>query len=81
MPGAQWFPQARLNFAENLLRKGGTSPAMIFRGEDAVRRDDIAYLVGKWTGVPAQRLVEDEAAKLRDLENRITERVVGQDQQ
>ncbi|MDJ0948771.1 MAG: acetoacetate--CoA ligase [Alphaproteobacteria bacterium] len=39
MPGAKFFPDARLNFAENLLRKGGASPALIFRGEDQVRRE------------------------------------------
>ena len=38
MPGAQFFPDARLNFAENLLRKRDGSPAMIFRGEDKVKR-------------------------------------------
>ena len=38
MPGAQFFPDARLNFAENLLRRRDASPAMIFRGEDKVRR-------------------------------------------
>jgi acetoacetyl-CoA synthetase len=37
MPGAQWFPEARLNFAENLLRRGGAGPALLFRGEDRVR--------------------------------------------
>jgi len=39
MPGARWFPEARLNFAENLLRRRDESPAMIFRGEDGVRRE------------------------------------------
>jgi acetoacetyl-CoA synthetase len=38
MPGAQFFPDARLNFAENLLRRRDATPAMIFRGEDRVRR-------------------------------------------
>ena len=38
MPGARWFPDARLNFAENLLRRDDDGPAMIFRGEDKVRR-------------------------------------------
>ena len=37
MPGARWFPDARLNFAENLLRRRDGGPAMIFRGEDRVR--------------------------------------------
>jgi acetoacetyl-CoA synthetase len=38
MPGAKFFPQARLNFAENLLRKNDGSTAFVFWGEDKVRR-------------------------------------------
>ncbi|HEV2161830.1 MAG TPA: acetoacetate--CoA ligase [Stellaceae bacterium] len=38
MPGARFFPTARLNYAENLLRKRDGSDALIFRGEDKVRR-------------------------------------------
>ena len=38
MPGAKWFPGARLNFAENLLRRRDDATAVIFRGEDRVRR-------------------------------------------
>jgi len=38
MPGASWFPDARLNFAENLLRKSGSDPALIFRSEDNTKR-------------------------------------------
>jgi acetoacetyl-CoA synthetase len=33
MPGAQFFPDARLNFAENVLRARDASPAIIFNGE------------------------------------------------
>jgi acetoacetyl-CoA synthetase len=33
MPGARWFPEARLNFAENLLRRRDDAPALLFRGE------------------------------------------------
>jgi acetoacetyl-CoA synthetase len=36
MPGARFFPDARLNFAENLLRRADAGEAMIFRGEDKV---------------------------------------------
>jgi len=39
MPGAKWFAGARLNFAENLLRYRDDRPALIFRGEDSVRRE------------------------------------------
>jgi acetoacetyl-CoA synthetase len=36
MPGARFFPEARLNFAENLLRRRGSEDAMVFWGEDRV---------------------------------------------
>jgi acetoacetyl-CoA synthetase len=38
MPGAVWFPDARLNFAENLLRVRDETPALVFRGETGVKR-------------------------------------------
>jgi acetoacetyl-CoA synthetase len=38
MPGARFFPDARLNFAENLLQTRGAGEAILFRGEDKVRR-------------------------------------------
>src|SRR5262245_39173657 len=38
MPGAAFFPDARLNFAENLLRHEGKGDAIVFWGEDKVRR-------------------------------------------
>ncbi|PSC05423.1 acetoacetate--CoA ligase [Alsobacter soli] len=34
MPGAEFFPEARLNFAENLLTGDGDDDAIVFRGED-----------------------------------------------
>lgn len=37
MPGARFFPQARLNFAENLLKTTGDDDAIIFWGEDKVK--------------------------------------------
>ena len=38
MPGARFFPEARLNFAENLLRRNDDSEAIVFRGEDGATR-------------------------------------------
>ena len=38
MPGANFFPDARLNFAENLLRRRDDGPALIFQAEDKVKR-------------------------------------------
>ena len=38
MPGARFFPDARLNFAANLLRRRDDTPALIFNGEGQQRR-------------------------------------------
>jgi acetoacetyl-CoA synthetase len=38
MPGAKWFPEARLNFAENLLRRGDRGDAFVFWDETGFRR-------------------------------------------
>jgi acetoacetyl-CoA synthetase len=38
MPGARFFPEARLNFAENLLRRRDAGDAIVFWGEDKVKR-------------------------------------------
>jgi acetoacetyl-CoA synthetase len=51
MPGATWFPDARLNFAENLLRRHGPSDALVFWGEDRIKRklswDELNALVSR----------------------------------
>ena len=38
MPGAHWFPEARLNFAENLMRRGDRGDAFVFWDETGFRR-------------------------------------------
>jgi len=38
MPGTRWFPEARLNFAENLLRREDDGIAIAFAGEGGIRR-------------------------------------------
>ena len=38
MPGARWFPESRLNFAENLLRFRGDQTALTFNGENRIHR-------------------------------------------
>jgi acetoacetyl-CoA synthetase len=63
MPGAHWFQGSRLNFAENLLRYQDDHLALVFRGEDKIRRtytyaqlyDEVARLAGalKRSGVEA----------------------------
>jgi ATP-dependent Clp protease ATP-binding subunit ClpB len=47
--------------------------------KEEVDEEDIAKLVSKWTGIPAGRLLEAEAQKLVRMEERLRQRVVGQD--
>ena len=46
---------------------------------EEVTGEDIAGVVAKWTGVPVEKLLTEESAKLGQLEDRLHERVVGQD--
>ena len=47
---------------------------------EEVTEDDIATVVAKWTGIPVEKMLEGEAARLGKLEDRLRERVVGQDE-
>jgi ATP-dependent Clp protease ATP-binding subunit ClpB len=47
--------------------------------KEEVDEEDIAALVSKWTGIPVGRLLEGEAQKLVTMEERLRQRVVGQD--
>ncbi|HMR32612.1 MAG TPA: acetoacetate--CoA ligase [Geminicoccaceae bacterium] len=69
MPGARWFPGARLNFAENLLRRDDASDAIVFRGEDGARR------VVSWAELQAR--VRGLAAALRAEGIGVGDRVAG----
>jgi ATP-dependent Clp protease ATP-binding subunit ClpB len=48
--------------------------------KEEVDEEDIAEVVGKWTGIPVSRLMEGEIQKLLKMEDRLHERVVGQDE-
>ena len=52
MPGAQFFPDARLNFAENVLRQQGSGAALVFNGEGRRQRtishDELRDDVGRF---------------------------------
>ncbi len=48
--------------------------------KEEVGADDIAEIVGAWTGIPVSRLMEGETAKLIRMEERLHDRVVGQDE-
>ena len=48
--------------------------------KEEVDADDIAEVVARWTGIPVSRLMEGETEKLVHMEERLHERVVGQDE-
>ena len=45
-----------------------------------IGEENIAEIISKWTGIPAQRLTEDENQKLQHLEDKLHERVIGQNE-
>jgi ATP-dependent Clp protease ATP-binding subunit ClpB len=47
--------------------------------KEEVDEEDIAKIVSKWTGIPVTRMLEGEVKKLVQMEDRLRERVVGQD--
>ncbi len=47
---------------------------------DRVTEDEIARIVGRWTGIPVSRLMEGEREKLLRLEDILHQRVIGQDE-
>jgi len=47
--------------------------------KEEVDAEDVAEIVAKWTGIPVARMMEGELQKLVQMEQRITQRVVGQD--
>ncbi|MBA2349529.1 MAG: AAA family ATPase [Solirubrobacterales bacterium] len=70
--------EAQLAEAEASEAAGTERPATRFL-KDTVDAEDIAQIVGRWTGIPVSRLMEGEVEKLVNMEERLHARVVGQD--
>nr|MDD6334941.1 ATP-dependent Clp protease ATP-binding subunit [bacterium] len=49
-------------------------------GDAAIGEEEIAQVVAMWTGIPVQRLTQDESQRLLELENTLHARVIGQDE-
>jgi ATP-dependent Clp protease ATP-binding subunit ClpB len=68
----------QLNAAQDgAAQKDGNGVARMLKEE--VDEEDIAKIVSKWTGIPVTRMLEGEVKKLVQMEERLRERVVGQD--
>ncbi len=74
----------QISAAEAELKKAQESFAAMQKDapmlKEEVDEEDVAKLVSKWTGIPAGRLMEGEAQKLVHMEERLRQRVVGQDE-
>src|SRR5437899_7520006 len=68
--------QRQLASQESTLRHMPSGQRLLKEEVDA---EDIAEIVSKWTGVPVSRLLEGEMRKLLEMEARLHERVVGED--
>jgi ATP-dependent Clp protease ATP-binding subunit ClpB len=67
----------KLNAAQDGAVKQGNGVARMLKEE--VDEEDIAKIVSKWTGIPVSRMLEGEVKKLVQMEQRLKERVIGQD--
>jgi len=71
------LPELERTLQEEETRLAKTDgPRMLKEEVDA---EDVAEIVAKWTGIPVTRLMEGEVEKLLHIEDRLRERVVGQD--
>ena len=81
---SDWARASELKYSqipqlEELMEKAAkvSSDHMI---DEEVTEDDIAYVVSKWTGIPVDKMLQGERDKLLKMEDKLSQRVVGQDQ-
>jgi len=72
------LPKAEAELRElNAIQDGSAGSTRMLKEE--VDEEDIAKIVSKWTGIPVSKMLEGEVKKLVHMEERLRERVVGQD--
>ena len=69
--------QKQLSDAESVLENHKENGAIL---KEEVGEEEIAEVVSAWTGIPVTKMMQGEMAKLVDLEDKLHERVIGQDQ-
>jgi ATP-dependent Clp protease ATP-binding subunit ClpB len=73
------IPKVQQEVTDHEARLAGIQSDTTFLKEE-VDDEDVAEVVAKWTGIPVSRLMEGEVAKLVHMEERLHERVIGQDE-
>src|SRR5579884_844035 len=71
--------QAEAELAKVNAQMDGKGPSQSRMLKEEVDEEDIARVVSKWTGIPVSKMLEGEVKKLVTMEDRLRQRVVGQD--
>ena len=74
------IPELEKSVAENEERLAELQASGGSMLSEEVTEEDVAEVVAKWTGIPVSRLMEGEVEKLIHMEERLHERVIGQDE-
>jgi ATP-dependent Clp protease ATP-binding subunit ClpC len=72
--------KARIDDLEAKLPQAEEKWSGLEQIDDTVDEEDVASIVAAWTGIPVSRMFEEEAQKLLQMEDRLRERVKGQDE-
>jgi ATP-dependent Clp protease ATP-binding subunit ClpB len=72
------IPQAEQELAKLTVQMESKGKSRMLKEE--VDEEDIARIVSKWTGIPVSKMLEGEVKKLVTMEDRLRQRVVGQDE-
>ncbi|MGB3099445.1 MAG: ATP-dependent chaperone ClpB [Solirubrobacterales bacterium] len=74
------IPELEQTVADQQVRLGELHAEGSAMLTEEVTEEDVAQVVAKWTGIPVSRLMEGEVEKLIQMEARLHERIVGQDE-
>jgi ATP-dependent Clp protease ATP-binding subunit ClpB len=72
------LPQLEAELKRLNAKQDGENGARLLKEE--VDEEDIAKIVSKWTGIPVDKMLEGEVRKLVEMERRLRERVIGQEE-
>jgi ATP-dependent Clp protease ATP-binding subunit ClpB len=72
------LPQLEAELKRQNAKQDGAAGGRLLKEE--VDEEDIAKIVSKWTGIPVDKMLEGEVRKLVEMEGRLRERVVGQEE-
>ena len=73
------LPKLEAELKQLNAAQDGTNGAQRMLKEE-VDEEDVAHIVSKWTGIPVSKMLEGEVQKLVNMEARLRERVIGQDE-